>query len=246
MAPVEIVLVAGIDEPCAIGREHGAESFRLTRRQEARRAARGGNGIEPDPAGRFPGKDQLIAGAPEQADRTVEQLAEAAADAGLGGPHLPPFAGRGIRDPDLPGNAFAVQTLRALRTAGDPHEGDPLAVRRPDRRLVLVDAGRHPGHRLPGEIIEADQAVRGPKADEGQALAAGRPTEPAHLAPVAEERSGFAALDCSDEGLSAIEEDDGIALGAGRARIARAETLRLAPVERGRPDRAGLGTGRQA
>src|SRR5260221_10726544 len=166
MAPVEIVLIAGIDEPCAIGREHGAESFRLTRRQEARRAARGGNGIEPDPAGRFPGKEQLIAGGPDQADRTVENISAPAADAGLGGPHLPPFAGRGIRDPDLPGNALAVQTLRALRTAGDPHEADTLAVRRPDRRLVLVDAGRHPGHRLPGEIIEADQAVRGPKPAE--------------------------------------------------------------------------------
>src|SRR5262249_60442259 len=64
---------------------------------------------------------------------------------------------------------------RLISARGLADKGDALAIQRPSRRAVAVNRGSEVFDRPLFKIVDADEAVRGARAVEGQLLSVGRP-----------------------------------------------------------------------
>ncbi len=97
--------------------------------------------------------------------------------------------GRTIRVSD------AARPLVGLQTewsTGTPDEGDALAVGRPGRAAVVIDAGRQERHPPRANVVDADQRVVDAVADEGELRSVRRPDRSAIATPGLDERLGVA------------------------------------------------------
>ncbi len=112
---------------------------------------------------------------------------EDAAGAGVRHPDGAAGARGGVGDPDRPRFAASTGDERGRRLGRHPDEGDPRAVRREDRREVMVEARREPGDAAPAEIVDPHERVAAPVADKGQALAVRRPGQRPDVAAVGEQ-----------------------------------------------------------
>ncbi len=111
--------------------------------------------------------------------RRVSATATAAASDGIG------LKRRTVRNPDA---AAALLRLLPERQTGPANEDDALAVGRPQRARVEVDARRHVLHGPCRDVVHHDEAVIGPCADKRDLAAVGRPLRRALNAPLNDER----------------------------------------------------------
>src|SRR5207237_3652805 len=105
----------------------------------------------------FPREDNAVTGAPDQM-LVRNHCMECAARAGVGPPDLAARARADVRHPYRP-RVCRRATRRQPMTRGDTNEGDARGIRRPDGRLIAVDAGVEKTQTLAGDIVDADEAV---------------------------------------------------------------------------------------
>src|SRR5262249_61780357 len=100
-------------------------------------------------------------------------------------------------------------------------KGDALAIQRPSRRAVAVNRGSEVFDRPLFKIVDADEAMRGARAVEGQLLSVGRPPRREIRPARGEELMRLRTFgDFDDVNLVLLAEDDAIVGGRNHGRIA--------------------------
>src|SRR5579859_1483241 len=108
MAPVNVILIRGVDNFLAVCAGGDIFHFEVSGREQFRCAAAGGDGVQVNPASTFPRKNNAIANCPDQLilrDHFVEDAAAAC----IGVPKLLALAGGSVGDSNGPGLSFATR-----------------------------------------------------------------------------------------------------------------------------------------
>src|SRR5487761_340729 len=174
MAALETVLVRGIQDGAAMGREGGAPDVEGARSEQTRDAAGNGDGVEVQVTILPGGKSDAVAGGKRETlgfclpgQRILRARAAAPDRVGAASTRIGDPDGEGTR---MDGN----DGVRETRTGG-AQEGQTAAAGRPAGHVIAIYAGRDIAQAMASKVVNGDKAMIAAQANEGDAVSAGRP-----------------------------------------------------------------------
>ncbi len=174
MPPVHVILIGGVNHPRLIRAEHDVFHIKIAGCEQGRRAAGGSDRIQVIAPILLRGKNHAPIGG--NVERAVFAVArQRILDLLSAAPQEPTCAGGGIGDPQRP-RLRAYRNQRQLRLISrGPYEDNPPPVRRPARHGILIHARRQVADGTAIEVVNRNQAMTFPPADERDVFAIGRP-----------------------------------------------------------------------